>query len=178
MGSGNAILGHAFVGGEDQKMSTIIGIDPGQSGGIAAVMGNGKVKAWKMPATERDLWEQIFCRLSWCHDPHIFLEKVGPQPTFGQDGKRQGISSTWKFAQHNGVLRGMIIASGIPSETASPQKWCAFFGLKKGKDETQTAWKNRHKAKAQELFPGISVTHAIADALLIMEYGRRIRNGA
>jgi hypothetical protein len=29
------------------------------------------------------------------------------------------------------------------------------------------------KRKAQELFPGIKVTHAIADALLIAEYNRR-----
>jgi len=30
------------------------------------------------------------------------------------------------------------------------------------------------KRKAQELFPAIKITHAIADALLIAEYGRRM----
>ncbi len=33
--------------------------------------------------------------------------------------------------------------------------------------------KNVTKRKAQELFPEIKVTHAIADALLIGEYARR-----
>jgi hypothetical protein len=35
--------------------------------------------------------------------------------------------------------------------------------------------KNVTKSRAQELFPEVKVTHAIADALLIAEYGRRIR---
>jgi hypothetical protein len=34
--------------------------------------------------------------------------------------------------------------------------------------------KNITKQKAQELFPGIKVTHAIADALLIATYGKSI----
>jgi hypothetical protein len=34
--------------------------------------------------------------------------------------------------------------------------------------------KNITKRKAQELFPEIKITHAIADSLLIAEYGRRL----
>jgi hypothetical protein len=33
--------------------------------------------------------------------------------------------------------------------------------------------KNVSKSRAQELFPSIKVTHAIADALLIAEHNRR-----
>jgi len=33
--------------------------------------------------------------------------------------------------------------------------------------------KNVSKHRAQELFPGVRITHAVADALLIAEYGRR-----
>jgi len=33
--------------------------------------------------------------------------------------------------------------------------------------------KNVSKRRAQELFPEIKITHAIADALLIAEYARR-----
>ena len=35
--------------------------------------------------------------------------------------------------------------------------------------------KNVTKSRAQELFPELKITHAIADALLIAEYGRRVR---
>jgi hypothetical protein len=34
--------------------------------------------------------------------------------------------------------------------------------------------KNVTKRRAQQLFPQLKVTHAIADALLIAEYGRRV----
>lgn len=37
--------------------------------------------------------------------------------------------------------------------------------------------KNRHKAKAQQLFPAWHITHATADALLIAEYARRKATG-
>jgi hypothetical protein len=37
--------------------------------------------------------------------------------------------------------------------------------------------KNVSKARAQELFPALKITHATADALLIAEYGRRLNLG-
>jgi hypothetical protein len=36
--------------------------------------------------------------------------------------------------------------------------------------------KNVTKTRAAQLFPGVKMTHAIADALLIAEYGRRCLN--
>jgi hypothetical protein len=57
----------------------------------------------------------------------------------------------------------------IPFEEVSPVKWQKVMGcLSKGD-------KNVTKAAAQRLFPDIKITHAIADALLIAEYGRRIK---
>ena len=48
-------------------------------------------------------------------------------------------------------------------------RWQKYLGcLTKGD-------KNVSKAKAQELFPDLKITHAIADSLLIAEYGRRVR---
>jgi hypothetical protein len=41
------------------------------------------------------------------------------------------------------------------------------------KDETSTEKKNRHKAAAVRLFPGVKVTHKVADAILIAEFARR-----
>jgi hypothetical protein len=37
--------------------------------------------------------------------------------------------------------------------------------------------KNISKRRAQELFPSLKITHAVADALLIAEYGRRLERG-
>lgn len=58
------------------------------------------------------------------------------------------------------------------------QETCiACKGKKKIGGESETQWKNRLKAKAQQLFPQQEVTLATADALLIAEFGRRKRSG-
>ena len=61
-----------------------------------------------------------------------------------------------------------------PFEEVAPQVWQKVLGCLSRGD------KNVTKAKAQQLFPAIKVTHAIADALLLAEYARRVwvaRNG-
>jgi len=89
---------------------------------------------------------------------------------------KQGVSSTFKFGQNFGTLLGILAALGIPHERITPGKWQKEFGLiRRDKNETITEKKNRHKARAQELFPAVRVTHAVADALLIAEFCRRTR---
>ena len=65
-----------------------------------------------------------------------------------------------------------MTAAGIRWEYVTPQKWQREFGLILPK-LSNTDKKNRHKAVAQQLFPDVKITHAIADALLIAEYCRR-----
>jgi crossover junction endodeoxyribonuclease RuvC len=80
---------------------------------------------------------------------------------------KQGVSSTFKFGVNYGFLRGMLTAHKIPFEEVTPQKWQKAMGcLSKGN-------KNVTKAKAQQLFPNLKITHKVADALLIAEYCRR-----
>lgn len=65
-----------------------------------------------------------------------------------------------------------------PIELVAPSVWQRAFVLAGGpRDEGITAKKNRHKARAQELFPNLKITHACADALLLAEYCRRTREG-
>jgi len=134
----------------------IIGIDPGQSGGIAAII-DGEAVAWKMPDTEMDTY-------------HIFLEI--PHPAFAlleraQAYPGQGVSSGFKYGTNYGFLRCCLIACGIPFEEVSPAKWQRVMRCESGGDKGVT------KQKAQQLFPRLKITHATADALLICEYGRR-----
>ncbi len=152
---------------------TIIGIDPGVSGGIAVINGICEVEAFKMPPTERDIWELIeffasghraFAYIEWIHPA---IQKIGKSPMSKLYGNYM-------------ALRMALIAAGIPFETVQPVKWQPAMGIaKRGKNETQTKWKNRLKARAQQLFSpstGVKkVTLAVADALLIAEYGRRER---
>jgi hypothetical protein len=70
-----------------------------------------------------------------------------------------------------------LLASSLPYELATPQKWIKPLGLpprKKGpkKNSGKTEWKNLLRARAQELFPQLKVTLWMADSLLIAHYLR------
>jgi hypothetical protein len=149
--------------------NTIIGIDPGKSGGVAWILpgphdtGYG---ALPMPETERDLYELIANRDETIT---VFVEKVNAGP-------RMGSSAAFKFGQSVGAIRMACVAAGVRLEYVSPQKWQKALGLivsGRGLGQNDTAKKNRNKARAQELFPGLKLTLATCDAILIAEYGRR-----
>jgi len=141
-----------------------LGIDPGVSGGLALIEDTGFLKkaAWKMPATEKDI-SDLFIDLK----PLVsfaLIEAVHSMP-----GMAMG--TMFNFGKGYGFLRGMLIAHGIPFGEVTPQKWQKFMNcLTKGD-------KNVSKARAQQLFPNLKITHAIADALLIAEYCRLTRSG-
>ena len=81
---------------------------------------------------------------------------------------KQGISSAATFMINYGQLQGILAALKIPYEFILPQVWQRSMGCLSGGD------KNVTKTKAQQLFPNMKgITHALADALLIAEYGRR-----
>ena len=145
---------------------TYIGIDPGKSGAIAALNDNGELDCGQEPqrndATESDIAD--FIAVCAACSKFAFIERVAARPG-------QGVSSSFKFGQSYGFLRGLLIANGIPFEEVTPQKWQSAMGcLSKGD-------KNVTKARAQQLFPQLKITHANADAILIAEYCRRVRTG-
>lgn len=139
----------------------ILGIDPGKSGGFAIVTDiNGEAHAFdKLTPTD------IVLLLK--HLPHpievAYIEQVSAMP-------KQGVCSVFAFGQNYGWWQGVLNALGIPIERVSPLKWQTYMKCRTGGN------KNISKARAQEIFPYTKMTHAIADALLIAEYGRRIRN--
>lgn len=134
----------------------VIGIDPGQSGGIV-LLSDSWILPHKMPETERDIVDL----LEETKPPRFaFIEFVHSMP-------RQGVASSFKFGRGYGFLRGVLSALSIPFEDVTPQKWQKEMRcLTKGD-------KNVSRAAAQRLWPEIRWTHAISDAALIAEYGRR-----
>lgn len=138
----------------------IIGIDPGASGGIAWHT-DGGMDCCKMPETERDVWQALAEAASDRTQPvKAYIESVHSMPG-------QGVASSFKFGRNYGFLRGCLIALEIPFEEVTPQKWQTSMGCRTKGD------KNVSKSRAQQLWPGIKITHAVADALLICEHGRR-----
>jgi len=139
-------------------MPSILGIDPGQSGGIALI-DDGEAGAWKMPETERDVYNLISDLGQ--HNPVAYIELVHSMP-------RQGVASSFKFGVGYGGLRMVLIALEIPFQTVAPGTWQRKMHCMSKGD------KNVTKRRAQELFPSLHITHAVADALLIASYGQQI----
>lgn len=141
-------------------MSTILGIDPGKAGGIAWIQ-SGRAQCEKMPATLQDIWNLLRDIQREATGPMFaYLEKVGAMPG-------QGVTSMFTFGQGYGALEMALIGWGIPFERVTPQAWQKKLSCLTGGN------KNVSKARAQELFPALKITHAVADCLLIAEYGRR-----
>jgi len=140
-----------------------IGIDPGKSGAIAILTPIHPPYIIRGDDTERDVWNKLTVFIN-CLELDLIkrasLERVSAMP-------KQGVSSTFKFGQSYGFLRGILIASELPFEEVQPAKWQQELSCRTKGD------KNITKAKAQQLFPEIKVTHRNADALLIAEYCRR-----
>jgi Holliday junction resolvasome RuvABC endonuclease subunit len=146
---------HAYdVEGNASIAGRYLGIDPGKNGGLAIVGSDGSAIATRMPATERDIYD-------WLNDrprpSHAVLEKVHSTP-------QMGVKSAFTFGRGYGSLVMVLTAWGIPFTEVTPAKWQRHLGcLTKGD-------KNVTKARAQQLYPELPITHATADALLIARY--------
>lgn len=147
-------------------MKNYIGIDPGKHGGIAVLDENGAViDVAKMPETPQDLLGFLS---QYKENSVCTLERVGGMP--GNGG-----SAMFNFGKGYGHLQMALIALEIPTEDITPNKWEKMYQLGSSGKFGKTEWKNKLKAKAQQLFPslGKKITLATCDALLIAEYGRR-----
>jgi hypothetical protein len=146
-----------------------LGVDPGQSGAIAVVfdspVSNRAAAVALAKMTEKDIYDYLQ-EMGERGDVAALIEQVHSMPG-------QGVVSSFKFGVSYGGLRMALIAAGIPFEAVTPQKWKAAIGLAKKKGEGNTDYKNRSKARAQELFPQLTITHANAEALLLAWYGGR-----
>lgn len=152
----------------DNQLKYFMGIDPGQNGSICTVLENGMPGViLGMPKTEADIYTELKCisgRVRYC-----LIEKVHSMPG-------QGVASTFKFGVGYGGLRMALICLKIPFDEVLSRAWQRGLGITpRMKTESRALWKNRLKAKAQQLFPLRleDITLATADGLLIAEYCRR-----
>ena len=142
-----------------------LGIDPGLAGGIAHIGHDEQPHAQKMLDTMSDIIDYLWgkqARGVWGTPGQrvAYIEKVASSP-------QMGVKSAFTFGKGYGSLLMALTAAGIPYTEVAPAVWQKKMGCLSHGD------KNVTKNRAQQLFPSIKVTHNIADALLIAEYGRR-----
>jgi crossover junction endodeoxyribonuclease RuvC len=155
-----------------------LGIDPGVAGGIAAVNAEGRaVATTKMPESERELLTFFQNLAAATLDEggqtriRAVLERVSSSP-------QMGVVSAFTFGRGVGQLRMALLAAEIPFDEVTPGVWQKAMGVRQqtGKTTlgaTHVKDKNIAKRRAQDLFPTMTITHALADALLIAEFCRR-----
>lgn len=143
-----------------------IGIDPGAKGGWSIIYDEENIESFPWDNTLfiesiRELWEKglnIRCA----------LEKVASMP-------KQGVVSTWKFAEGYGFIQGVLSSYNISYQLVPPQMWKKAFSL-------INQDKNKSIEVARKLFPNVNLfptercrkpSDGMAESLLIAEYARR-----
>lgn len=146
-------------------MKYYIGLDLGINGGVVVLRENGEVEeVFKNPNTTHGWLE----KLKPYTDKHCFCitEKVHSMPSNG--GK-----ANFTFGFNVSKTLTMLEVCNVPYQEVTPQAWMKSFSMKKDSAESKTAWKNRLKELAAQLFPKEKVTLWSADAFLMAEYCRR-----
>lgn len=140
-------------------MRAFLGVDPGMSGASFLCIEDEHPRFALHCETERDI-SDWYAAMVGQYEIVAMLEKVNAMP-------KQGVSSTFKFGQSFGFLRGLLTAHQIPFELVSPQRWQKQMQCQTKGD------KNVTKAMAQRLMPSFKFTHKTADAFLLAQYAKK-----
>ena len=166
----------------------IVGVDPGQKGGLA-IMKDGACTGHPMPLAGKEVDARAVTDLlmrehemvrdevanqhfyvSPADNILVVVEKVHAMP-------KQGVSSTFKFGLNYGRILGAIEALGLRYELVTPQAWkkAILAGTDKGKTAAVEFVHRRYPSV--NLMPGRMRTHhdGIADAVCLAEYGRLMK---
>lgn len=145
-----------------------VGIDPGQTGGVAVVIDRRFYAGTRMPiithgkrklVDTKALDDWIFPTLQG-EEPHLttfVLEQVNSM-------RGQGLQSTFNFGRHTGAVEGWSLSYGAPIEWVTPAKWKGHFKL--SRDKQQSLDKARLKFGDNPLWK-VKANDGVAEAALI-----------
>ena len=148
---------------------TIIGIDPGKSGGVAIWNGGLNIIV-KCPKTVEEMADLIRTSTNSEYidknmEAIAYLEQVHAMP---HDGR----SSLFKFGQNFGQWQGILAAYKVQTILVSPQKWMKYwktkFNIEPSKDKQE---RKRVLKEIASRYTDKRVTLYNSDAILITLYG-------
>ena len=149
-------------------MALIVAIDPGVNGGLALLDRDGVVTVQKMPGTDIDVVSFLVEVSNTAKEVDCYLEEP---PLYA--GKNIPGSAIGKLMWNTGVLYGAAVCLGWKMHRIRPAIWQKAHTCGTKGELSSTAWKNKLKARAAELFPTVDVTLWNADALLILDAAKR-----
>jgi len=140
----------------------ILGIDPGVTGGIAALYPDGRIEAYDIPVVNGSVDVDALVRRVREHAPRLaIVERAQAMP-------KQGVVSVFKYGTAFGALCAVTAICEIPTHLVSPRKWKTHFGLDSDKEKS--------RALAIRLWPGCGLferkrDHGRSEAALLARYG-------
>jgi crossover junction endodeoxyribonuclease RuvC len=161
-------------------MRTVIGIDPGISGAIALLTGNGDLRVEDMPTMtmmngDRRIDQKALASMlrewDFLYEPQLaVVEHVHAMP-------KQGVVSSFNFGYSVGsVHQALASVGGLEIRLVQPQVWKAIYGLRGGPEN-----KDASRTQASLLFPrhghlwARKKDHGRAEAVLLANYGSNIK---
>lgn len=176
------------------KSACYLGVDPGASGGIAALTpikgGDVIVEICPMPVGEEKILDLIQS-FTWKearegNGPPVccaVIEAVtgyiaGDDTQGATGGGRANGQRMFTFGQNYGSLRMALTANSIPYVAIAAKTWQKGLHISpRRRDESKSDWKGRLRDLAQSLYPDVKVTLKVSDAVLLAEYSRRFWSG-
>ncbi len=165
----------------------LIATDPGKSGGVAASE-EGYLVSRSLPETRRQLIEMYRFLIGAALKPvTAYIEKIhGFNP-----GNAHG--NMFEFGRNVERPEAILETLGVRIILVTPQQWQKALALghrepveplprkptaaqvkahNNALAKAAREWKNKLKAEAERRFPGVKVTLATCDALLLLDYAR------
>jgi crossover junction endodeoxyribonuclease RuvC len=154
-----------------------LGIDPGFSGALAAILSDRSVRLFDMPTLtvgrKQEIDEQALLTLlresTVGRDCLVVVEKAQSMP-------KQGSSSSFRYGMAYGMVRLGLAALGVPYRLAAPATWKRRMLTDMAKEARSD--KKAVLLEAKRLFPQAAdqmtrvKDHNRAEALFLAEYGR------
>lgn len=142
-------------------MPLILGVDPGSVSAAYAFIHDGKLVACDdVPVIDKQVdavaWHGI---VSFLQPDIAVIEQVSAWPG-------QGVSSSFKFGQGVGLLRGVLASNKVPLVQVSASKWKNALGLNNDPEKS--------RALALRLYPAADLhrkkDHNRAEAILLAHW--------
>lgn len=152
------------------------GIDPGLSGALAFIKGDGTVLVYDMPTVSDGSRNYVDVRvLASLIQPfldsglYVLLEKSQPMP-------RDGSVGSFRYGESYGLLKATLMLSKIPFQEVSAAAWRPKMVGRGDKDKSRMVASQLFPLCASELTR--KKDHGRAEALLLAEFARRTYNPA
>lgn len=150
----------------------IIGIDPGKSGGVAAVHNGAFIDGIRTPILKHGKRDLVGTAAldDWVDSldepiPYLrfMIEQVSAMPG-------QGVASMFNFGRHTGAVEGWALSYSHSVRWVTPQKWKRSYGLSASKQASL----DRAKLEfGENKLWGVLANDGIAEAALIALWAER-----